>query len=382
MSKPKHLSSLSVKNYRRLDELEVSRFGQVNLIVGQNNVGKSSLLETILLWGTKKHFLTIRDILFSREECNVDIPDRLHASPFLGINQLFSQYPTFEECVKKPIIISELKSNDVIKIRITKSHEADQTSRELGLDYGIAIEETDPIKQNNKTSNNKYQQSQSPLILQINKNISVTGNGISANIQSKHYLENKCIYVSPNITNSTRVPINILWEQTEIIGAETQVIDALKLIDEKIERVFFIGLNPRIPVCRVKGLSRPVPFHSMGDGISRLFEIILSIVNVAGGICLIDEFENGLHWSIQEKIWEVIFKTARNLNVQIFATTHSKDAVETFIKVADKEQNEKNKNYNNFAGIIQMRRQENKIVAQTIFGDEMRKALQYDIEVR
>ncbi|MDR2706938.1 MAG: ATP-binding protein, partial [Planctomycetaceae bacterium] len=201
-------------------------------------------------------------------------------------------------------------------------------------------------------------------------------------IQSKHYLENKCIYVSPNITKTIKIPINILWEQTEITGTESQVVHALKFIEEKLERIFFIGSNPRIPVCRIGGLNRPVPLHSLGDGVSRLFEIILSIVNVAGGICLIDEFENGLHWSVQEKVWEIIFKTAKDTNVQIFATTHSKDAVETFIEVAAKNQNEKNKQSNNFAGIIQMRKQNDKIIAQSIFGDEMRKVLQYDIEVR
>jgi AAA15 family ATPase/GTPase len=374
MSKLKHLSSLSVKNYRCLDGLEVSQLGQVNLIVGRNNVGKSSLLEAVLLWGTKRHFLTVRDILYSREECNIDSPDRFHESPFLGINQLFSQYPTLEECFNKPIIVSQLNSNDEITIKIVKSQQADQASRELGLDYGIILGEITQASNNAGTPANEPM----PFIFQVNGTV----HNIPIPIQSKHYLENKCIYVSPNITKAIGVPINILWEQTEITGTESQVVNVLKFIEEKLERVFFIGSNPRIPVCRIGGLNRPVPLHSMGDGVSRLFEIILSIVNVAGGICLIDEFENGLHWSVQEKVWEIIFKTAKDNNVQIFATTHSKDAVETFIEVAAKKKDEENKQANNFAGIIQMRKQNNKVIAQSIFGDEMRKVLQYDIEVR
>jgi AAA15 family ATPase/GTPase len=374
MLKLKHLSSLSVKNYRCLDGLEVSQLGQVNLIVGRNNVGKSSLLEAVLLWGTKRHFLTIRDILYSREECNIDSPDRFQQSPFLGINQLFSQYPTLEYCINKPIIISQLNSNDKITVEIVKSQQTDQASRELGLDYGIVLGEIVQVSHITGTSANKPQ----PFILPING----TMFDIPIPIQSKHYLENKCIYVSPNIAKAIRVPINILWEQTEITGTESQVIHALKFIEEKLERVFFIGSNPRIPVCRIGGLSRPVPLHSLGDGVSRLFEIILSIVNVVGGICLIDEFENGLHWSVQEKVWEIIFKTAKDTNVQIFATTHSKDAVETFIETAAKMNDEENKQTNNFAGIIQLRKQNDKVIAQSIFGDEMRKVLQYDIEVR
>jgi AAA15 family ATPase/GTPase len=192
MSELKHLSSLSVKNYRCLDGLEVSQLGQVNLVVGRNNVGKSSLLEAVLLWGTKKHFLTIRDILYSREECNIDSPDRFRESPFWGISRLFSQHPTLEECINKPIIISLLNSDEEITIKINKLQQADQASRELGLDYGIILGEVMQVSRNPKTPVNKSE----PFVFPINGTL----NNIPIPIQSKHYLENKCIYVSPNIT--------------------------------------------------------------------------------------------------------------------------------------------------------------------------------------
>jgi AAA15 family ATPase/GTPase len=85
---------------------------------------------------------------------------------------------------------------------------------------------------------------------------------------------------------------------------------------------------------------------------------------------------------VQEKVWEIIFETAKNNNVQIFATTHSKDAVETFIEVATKKKDGENKHAGNLAAIIQMRKQNNKVIAQSIVGDEMREISQYDIEVR
>jgi AAA15 family ATPase/GTPase len=45
---------------------------------------------------------------------------------------------------------------------------------------------------------------------------------------------------------------------------------------------------------------------SMGDGITRLFQIILSLVNAKDGLLLIDEFENGLYWSVQPKVWDIV----------------------------------------------------------------------------
>jgi AAA15 family ATPase/GTPase len=54
---------------------------------------------------------------------------------------------------------------------------------------------------------------------------------------------------------------------------------------------------------------------------------------------MIDEFENGLHYSIQEEVWEKLFKLAKELDIQVFATTHSGDTIKAFCKVAveDKE---------------------------------------------
>ena len=58
------------------------------------------------------------------------------------------------------------------------------------------------------------------------------------------------------------------------------------------------------------------------------------------GILLIDEFENGLHYSIQEKVWKLIFDLSEQLHIQVFATTHSWDCIESFAKVAKERKEE------------------------------------------
>ncbi len=56
----------------------------------------------------------------------------------------------------------------------------------------------------------------------------------------------------------------------------------------------------------------------------------LALVNSSNGFLLIDEFENGLHYSVLHKVWKLIFRLAKDLNVQVFATTHSHDCVTAF----------------------------------------------------
>jgi AAA15 family ATPase/GTPase len=58
--------------------------------------------------------------------------------------------------------------------------------------------------------------------------------------------------------------------------------------------------------------------------------LILNLISAKDGFLLIDEFENGLHYSIQPKVWALIFKLAKDFNIQVFATTHSKDCIESF----------------------------------------------------
>ena len=71
------------------------------------------------------------------------------------------------------------------------------------------------------------------------------------------------------------------------------------------------------------GLQRFIPIHVAGDGLKRLLSIITAIYNAKNGIILIDEVDNGLHFSVQQLLWKAIITAAKQFNVQIFATTHS-----------------------------------------------------------
>ena len=67
---------------------------------------------------------------------------------------------------------------------------------------------------------------------------------------------------------------------------------------------------------------------------NRLFGLALALVNARGGLLLINEFENGLHHSVQTDVWRMIFRLAERLAVQVFATTHSRDSVRSFQEAA------------------------------------------------
>ena len=58
------------------------------------------------------------------------------------------------------------------------------------------------------------------------------------------------------------------------------------------------------------------------------------MMNANNGIFLVDEIENGIHYSVLPDVWRMIFHTAKRLNIQVFATTHSSDCIQAFQKAA------------------------------------------------
>ena len=118
---------------------------------------------------------------------------------------------------------------------------------------------------------------------------------------------------------------------------EKYIIKALKIIHPDIERLSFIGereilSDKRIPIVSLKGHDKPIRLTTMGDGINRILTMILSLLNCKDGVILIDEFETGLHYSVQKKLWDIIFLLSEELNIQVFATTHSTDCILAFAK--------------------------------------------------
>lgn len=107
----------------------------------------------------------------------------------------------------------------------------------------------------------------------------------------------------------------------------------------------------------------------------RMFGIALALVNSRNGILLVDEIENGLHYSAQPDVWRLIFRLASRLNVQVFATTHSWDCIEAFQKAAQEDTQ-------NAGLLIRLENKKGKIIATLFDEQELGIATREQIEVR
>ena len=370
------IESLTIKQFRALRQLSIDSLGRVNLITGRNNTGKSSVLEALRLLASSGSPSLIYDILRSREE-NVTETGEL-ARPAEGLSllalaSLFHGFPPFSLQLE-PLVIEATGGQR----RMALSVEPGMVSPQEGPDGTTRFVLRQP---------GLFAEADALPALVIKADGTQRVMRLSSLTRSYRSLVPSylpegdarlpCVFVSPYGGERTAT-LGRLWDNIALSDREQDVVEALRIIDPDISAVSMIGgeetRQPRTAIVRASGIPRPMPLRSLGDGVNRLFGIVLSLVNAKDGLLLIDEFENGMHYSVQPDAWRVIFDLARRLDVQVFATSHSWDAVEAFQKVASQDPEK--------GVLIRLTRRGNNIVPTLFSEDELAVATRDRIEVR
>ena len=119
------------------------------------------------------------------------------------------------------------------------------------------------------------------------------------------------------------------------MGREDEVTAALKYIEPRLNDLVVLATAGSTSIAGDIGLGRRIPISQMGQGVGRLLSIVCSIIDNEGGGLLVDEIENGLHYGVLRHVWEVVLRSAERYDVQIFATTHSLEAIEAAVEATE-----------------------------------------------
>lgn len=313
------LDSFFVSNFRLFKRFELPKLGRVNLIVGRNGSGKSALLEAIHMYASNGNLSVLADSIYQRLERSG--PGNVFRHLFYG-----HQLPDYDgEGIRVGI-------SPATNIHITLA--AYQVSNNSGELIGNLIK----VKGASADALDIYPY----LIVDDGKTISrITDFGerfqeyrkfhASLNLHDSHNVRIATQKISTQIVNTNQLAL--LWDKQVFTDLEADVISGLQLMMPDIQGLTFVeekndeDTKERVPLVRLIGSKEPRSLKSMGDGIYRLLHIILTLVNAKDGILLIDELENGLHWKIHSKVWNIVFSLSKKLNVQVFVTTHSGDCI-------------------------------------------------------
>lgn len=322
MAEP-HLASLTIEGFRGFKKLELRKLGHVNLLVGKNGVGKSSVLEAVRLYSSQASFETLGALLSERGDPRGPYdPDAF--STLLPLSNTLEPLP-----LASPIRVGPIAEPISISVKWTiTTVEPDGTTRvkfhegvvSPSVDRGIAIVVESP------TERIRY----APL---VRRNGPWSGEYVDLPQRRPNPTHR---FVSSQGLDYAAV--GKYWDSITLTEWEDEMHRVLSLFDPRVLKFSLQGEGgSRRVMARLKDLVRPVPLSFLGEGATRFFGIALAMTNCQNGFLLIDEFENGLHYTAQEKLWNFIVRAARELNVQVFATTHSEDCVRAFARAANKD---------------------------------------------
>jgi AAA15 family ATPase/GTPase len=388
------LKSLEIKNFRALEDFKVSKLGRVNLIVGKNNSGKSSILEALRIYAGSAHRSLLEEIAAGHDEkYRPSDTDRDEPNGPLPFENFFTgrHFPDDDET--KIIIGETIDSEQALTIEHQFLVAAEETVRTS------AGEEITRIRRQPLRKSDLAELIDGVIepTLQIRKNDHITSIRINQRYQPQYAIREP---QSPGTTPSSTIPTRFIslddlaeiWDKIGLTDDKNTVKEALKIIAPEFEDLMFIddkGYNPRIRstpssnrtvIVRLGGFKLPVPINSMGDGMLRILQLILKVFPAKGGFLLIDEFENGLHYSVQKKVWELLFDLATKLDIQIFAATHSWDCIESFAQVA--KQRDSNEAVLFRVGRSIRTSEKGKIIATVFNAEQLFNLTQSDVEVR
>ena len=373
-----HFPDLSIKGFRGFRNLSMSQLGRVTLITGKNNTGKSSVLEALRLHAQDAAPSTIHDILAFREE-HTERMNEDERSYDLGngfpISALFHGFPRLSEDFG-PIVIST--SGKLYRMDLTihigwamEERGPDGIRRRLVHRQPTLFGESELIP----VLTTETQEGEKIRTLESFRRYAHLGR--RSRFRPDESYRMPCILVSPYSGEETYA-LGTLWDEISLTDNEKFVVEALRIIDPRISAISMVGgeESPRTrrAIVRADHITRPVPLRSFGDGLNRLFAIVLSLVNARGGLLLIDEFENGLHHTVQFDAWRMIYQLAQSLDVQVFATSHSWDAVEAFQKAAAEAPED--------GALLRLTRRDDDIIPTVFTESELAIATRDRIEIR
>lgn len=357
------IENLTIDNFKIFKHLEIEKLGRVNLITGKNNVGKSCLLEAVKIYSEKGFPWELLDVLYRRNE--------LELTEFRGlINEKSSELPLSFDA--NQILERRNRVGNLFNVskRTSESHETKHQFEIRSSTQGILRTSLYVTKDLTKTEivsefNDEGEYHLSLVDNRISTWDSITWNGGQGT---------KLIPVE----GLTPDQVSDFWDEIALTDRKEAIIASLDVFGENISDIAVTKeqySSRRFPSVRLKNLKSPVPMKRLGDGVFRAFVIGTLLATSESRILLVDEIDTGLHHTVLVSIWKVIFDLSRQLDAQVFATTHNWDCIEAFAEAIEETQEDS-------AYLIRLNKDEKGIYPTIFDKEELYIATREKIEVR
>ncbi len=314
------IRTLRLENYRSFRAYELRDLARVNLLVGPNNCGKTSILEAVHLLVSQGDPRVLIQAASRRGETHVtrdddgfravryhlkhqfhghrfDTGTTLSISSDDGLGHVQLDIADVKEEQTRDLFEMETGTLQLLALRIRRSANKDialPLAEDGSLHWHAQAMRRAALRSSRASPPSQF----------------VTAESLEAHAMAE------------------------VWDRVLIDGRESDVIEAMQILQADLATIHFLTGEPTRGARGLPGIvlgfrsgAPRVPIGSYGDGMRRLLALSLSLVQTAGGFLLIDEIDTGLHWTAMEEMWKLVIETALRSSIQVFATSHSFDCI-------------------------------------------------------
>ncbi len=364
------INELKIVRFRGLRDVELSDCARINLLVGENNSGKTTVLDALSLFCRPLDIANWREAAWRREvkssrtpltnafiwlfpqfqESNIPNPHSIWIYgkglyPGRRLMAEFSEFESYgngsEEDIDEASVREESEGAQGLEIRVLADYaqivsgEFDETCH---LQDGVDFKVIDNQRFNFST--------------RVDHPFTDIG------------------YISPFTHRTSQ---DITWYLSQALQKEASdqdiradITDVLREIDPGVQKFEIIDTGRTTSTIIIKHKDTGMtPVSAFGDGMRRALLIAATIPAIRGGVLLIDEIEAALHVSVLDSVLRVLRWAADRYNVQVFATTHSLEAVDAVTKAFENDEES--------LALYRLRHEEDRIQARRLAGKMIRE---------
>lgn len=316
-------SSISIVGFRCFPRFELHGLSRINLLVGTNNSGKTALLEAIALLKSKGEPREIVDAALRRGE----IVHGDDGATRADLRRIFHGHEMGD--VPTLVLAGETATGREVLALLAPR-------RGMMLEVEFLAGNRDAPRYLRRRHGKGDDDDHFETIAAVDAH-----GGLVWSAEFSLDAASSTVRVVPTDSLSGDALVEMI-SPLLLTDREQSLLAALQIIDERIEGFRIAPLpsgrryhSRECVIVKLQGMSSPVPIGSLGDGVWRLFTLAVAMASAAGGVVLVDDVDTGLHYSVMEKMWRHVAKVADRLDVQVFATTHSRDCYEALAAVEE-----------------------------------------------
>ena len=314
-------SRISVKNFRGIESLEAEGLRRINLIVGRNNCGKTTFLESLFLLGGATSPLMPTTL------------GQLRGQRWGGASPDSVWRPLFHNLdprIPVEILGQQVGERGERKLRIEAlevSNFADSYESSSGGEIGIAAATQDfdigglQLRYTGALGNEFV----------TNSIFDPKSGNIDAPSKDRDDFVRTTMLSARAYSSLARDAQQFSFLLK--IKQEHDVLKGVHIIDRSVQRIEVVSEPSGPSIYLDVGLDALVPLAVGGEGLVRLFSIIVELTASRNGVLLIDEIDNGFHYSVMLDLWKLLRELAEKHNVQLFGTTHNDDLIRSALDV-------------------------------------------------